>query len=64
LEEFRGWSKRALAVVREIRTSLVDAGDLAWRAQAQAAFESAGLDAKSLVNMLGDRPATAALKRT
>jgi hypothetical protein len=63
LNQFREWSKRALAVVRQIRTSLVDAGDLAWRAEAQAAFELAGLDAKSLVAMLEGQTATATLKR-
>lgn len=46
LLEFKEWAKRTLAVVRQVRASLVGAGDLAWRAEAQMAFESAGTDAK------------------
>lgn len=58
LEEFRTWAKEALAVLRELRRTFVEPGDLVWRAQAADLFEQHGMDAESLFNTLKTRPAT------
>jgi hypothetical protein len=52
LDEFKVWAKNALAIVREIRRTFSEQGDLVWRAQAAEAFENACLDAVSLFNKL------------
>jgi hypothetical protein len=52
LDEFKEWAKNALAIVREIRRTFSEQGDLVWRAQAAEAFENACLDAVSLFNKL------------
>lgn len=62
LKEFRDWAKDALAVVRELRRSFGEPGDLVWRAQAAEAFESMGLDAVSLLQKLKGRVAADELK--
>jgi hypothetical protein len=55
LAEFREWAIRALGVVRQVRNTLVDVGDLAWRAEAAAAIEAAELDARGILRMLKER---------
>ena len=57
LDEFRSWAKDALALVRKLRTTFVEPGDLAWRANAAEAFEQASLDAPSLMGKLKRRMA-------
>jgi hypothetical protein len=63
LEQFRAWARDALAVVRQLRRTLGDDGDLAWRAEAQAMFEQKGYDAGSLFRKLGGVKACDGLKR-
>jgi hypothetical protein len=63
LEQFRKWAHEALAVVRHLRRTLGDDGDLAWRAEAQAMFEQKGYDAASLFRALGSVKASEGLKR-
>ena len=63
LEQFRAWARDALAVVRQLRRTLGDDGDLAWRAEAQAMFEQKGYDAASLFRKLGAVKACDGLKR-
>lgn len=43
LVEFQVWATEAVAVLRTLRRDFADRGDLAWRASAAAALESAGL---------------------
>jgi hypothetical protein len=52
VDDFRRWAKEALLVIRQLRTSFVEPGDLVWRANAAEQFELAGLDAKSLMETL------------
>ena len=52
LGAFRLWAADAIAAVREVRRTFVEAGDLAWRAMAAEAFEQGGLDAPGLVSRL------------
>lgn len=58
LNEFKEWAKKSLAVLREIRRTFLEQGDLAWREQAAEAFENNGLDAVSLSNKLKARQAS------
>jgi hypothetical protein len=52
VDEFRNWATAALAVVRKLRTTFVEPGDLVWRSNAAETFEQAGLDAQSLMAKL------------
>ena len=63
IEQFRQWARDALAVVRQLRRTLGEDGDLAWRAEAQAMFEQKGYDAATLIRTLGAVKASDALKR-
>ena len=48
LDEFRDWAAEAIAVIRDLRRTFVEPGDLTWRALAAEAFKQGGLDAPSL----------------
>ena len=62
LNEFQEWAKQALTLLREIRRTFSEQGDLFWRTQAAEAFENNGLDAESLFNKLKHRLASELLK--
>jgi hypothetical protein len=62
LDDFRKWAVNALGVIRELRRTLGDDCDLAWRAQAQAVFEQNGFDAPTLFHALAKVRADKALK--
>ena len=57
LSEFRAWAGKAVAVVRSLRRTFSEAGDLAWRPDAAEQFELHSLDALSLNTMLRKKPA-------
>lgn len=61
LDEFREWAKNAVATIREIRRTFIEPGDLAWRLQAQVAFDHNGLSARSLKERFQAKPAAQAL---
>ena len=63
LDEFRKWALKALSVIRELRRTLGDDCDLAWRAQAQSVFEQNGFDAPSLFRALASVNAGNVLKQ-
>ena len=48
LDQFRDWAAEAIAVIRELRRTFVEPGDLRWRATAAEVFKQGGLDAPSL----------------
>ena len=48
LDEFRDWACEAIAVIRNLRTTFAEPGDLTWRAMAAEVFKQRGLDAPSL----------------
>ena len=48
LDDFRNWAAEAISVIRELRRTFVEPGDLTWRATAAEAFKQGGLDAPSL----------------
>jgi len=61
LPAFREWSASALATIRELRKTFVEAGDLAWRAEAAEVLEQSGLDAPGLARRLRSQMADANL---
>lgn len=63
LDEFRAWAQHALTVLRELRRTFVEPGDLEWRANACAVLEREGLAANVLLKRLRERPAAEGLKR-
>ena len=62
LDHFRDWAVNAISVVRELRTTFVEPGDLVWRVTAAHAFEENGLDAPGIVAMLRSQPAAESLE--
>ena len=52
LDEFRVWARDAISIIRELRTTFVDVGDLAWRAEAARKFEDNDLAAQRLAKKL------------
>ncbi|UEP20717.1 DEAD/DEAH box helicase family protein [Burkholderia ambifaria] len=63
LGEFRDWAETALVMVRELRRSFREPGDLAWRAQAAEALIEVRADAPGLYAWLAARPARDHLTR-
>lgn len=57
LDDFRIWAERALVIIRELRRTFVEPGDLAWRAEAASALVSAMVGAPGLAEWLKQRPA-------
>lgn len=57
LEDFRDWAEQTLVLVRELRRTFREPGDLAWRAEAAEALSDVIADAPGLVAWLEERPA-------
>lgn len=62
LDEFQEWAKMALGVLRELRRTFVEPGNLDWRAYAVESFQQHGLDAPNLMAKLKAQPAEDYLK--
>ncbi|MEO6823529.1 MAG: hypothetical protein ABI167_02160 [Nitrosospira sp.] len=62
LPDFREWAKNALVVIRELRKTFVEPGDLVWRASAVEAFEQNKLDACGLFEQLRVKSAASLLE--
>ena len=54
LADYITWAKNALSVLRELRSSLSEIGDLAWRAEAIQKLEQHGLTMKCLTKKLSN----------
>src|SRR5439155_7591491 len=52
LQDFRKWSEQALTLLRELRTSFAEPGDLEWRQKAAFRFKDEGIDARGIANFL------------
>ena len=52
LDEFKSWAEHAISVVRELRVTFNEPGDLLWRAAAAEKLEQHTLDAPGLVRRL------------
>lgn len=61
--DFTAWALRALAVVRQLRNTFPGSGDLAWRADAAARIERAGIDAEGIRIYLQERTGRAVLRK-
>lgn len=61
LEEFCSWAQEALAILRDLRTTFSEPGDLEWRIRAAEAFERHRMDAPSLYEWLSGRRASDAM---
>jgi len=62
LEDYKKWSLDALSVVRELRTSFTQSGDLEWRKNASTILRKNSLDATSLVKQLSNKKAEGTLE--
>ena len=62
LADFRTWADKALDMVRELRRTFVEPGDLAWRAEAASRLEQVRADAPGLARWLSGRSARDHLK--
>lgn len=62
LEDFRTWAEEALVMVRDLRRSFREPGDLGWRIEALEALSSIRADATGLVAWLAKQPARNHLK--
>lgn len=63
LEDFRAWAKNALSVVRILRSTFSESGDLAWRLQAEEEYENNQLSPKALANYLYQSSAAKVLRK-
>ena len=52
LEDFRGWAKEAVNVLRGLKSTLPPGGDLAWRIQAAESLISNGLTIETIIDSL------------
>lgn len=62
LDEFRAWAQKAVSVVRNLRTTFSEPGNLDWRMKAVEELEKEGLDMAGLVRMLQAKPALSILQ--
>lgn len=58
LDEFRKWAKSAIAVVRDIRRTFAEPGDVDWRQSAREKLEYHKIDAPSVFSLLQQNKAT------
>jgi hypothetical protein len=52
------WAQNALVVLRELRKTFVEPGDLGWREKAAEFFSENGLSARPLFEKLKNMPAS------
>ncbi len=55
LDEFKAWASNVLDVIRELRTTFQESGDLAWRAEAANRLKTAKIDVNSIKKYLYNR---------
>ena len=63
LDEFVDWAKNAVSIVRGLRNTFYEVGDLVWRIEAAEKFESKNLDAQGLISKLRSRSAADELEK-
>ena len=62
ISEFREWAKNALSIIRSIRKTFAESGDLMWRANALEQYKLHKLCPNTLLNELKKSPAYKILK--
>jgi hypothetical protein len=60
--DFMKWARKAVSVVRDLRTNFIEPGDLVWQAQAAEGLEKNGLSAVTLIASLKKTPVIGQLK--
>jgi len=61
-DDFISWAYNSMTVLRELRKTFVDVGDLVWRAQAADTLKQSGIDVISLITWLKTQVAKDILK--
>ncbi|WP_227451232.1 hypothetical protein [Pseudomonas fluorescens] len=56
LEDFRAFAAHALQVIRQLRTTFFELGDLVWQAEAAEQLKQQGLDFASICKRLQAKP--------
>lgn len=56
IDEFRDWARKAIGVIRGLRTSFATPGDVSWRTKAIQEYKSAKIDPDSLLAGLRNHP--------
>jgi hypothetical protein len=64
LDDFRKWSRNAMAVMRQLRKEYPSSGDLAWRAKAAEALGNAAISPAKPQEMLSKRIGAVVLKNS
>lgn len=62
LDKFRAWAADAIAIIRKLRMTFIEPGDLKWRATAAREFKQGGLDASRLKAKLQSQSVATTLK--
>ena len=62
LDKFRAWAADAIAIIRKLRMTFIESGDLKWRATAAREFKRGGLDAPRLKAKLQSQSVATTLK--
>lgn len=62
-KDFRDWALAALPVIRELRASFVEPGQLEWREKAREILMRNSLDAQRIFSMLASKKAVEILKK-
>jgi len=62
LNDFRQWGEEALTVIKELRTTFTEPGNLVWRADAMTVLKQKQFDAVSLFKRLKDNKAAELLR--
>lgn len=61
-DDFISWANKSMAVIRELRKTFVDVGDMVWRSQAADTLKQSGIDVISLITWLKTQVAKDILK--
>ena len=62
LSEFKTWASEALSVIRELRTTFKEIGDIGWRSEAISKLEANGLNFGSIYDQLSSNLAADVLE--
>lgn len=62
LDSFRAWVERAIGIIKELRVTFQQSGDLVWRSETASRLKVEGLDMMSIVEMLKSTPCRTVLE--
>lgn len=61
-DDFQKFAVKALEVIRSLRQSFIEQGDLVWQAEAASTIQEAGIDMASIIKYLTNQPVVGNLK--